>query len=154
MEEAEERLLHSRSPGARKSALSASNWRLFASLRGSLVSTSRSHSSRACLKFKNNAARKTGDAEVIQHLPALMVGNALDRLRVNDQLLLHHKIGDIFSHDLTFIQDAMPLLLRVWDASQPELHTKAVLINLLVQTMSSNVQDFDCAADYRIHFLL
>src|SRR5947208_9926425 len=60
-----------------------------------------------------------------------MVGNALDRLRVNDQLLLHHKIGGIFSHDLTFIHDPMPLLLPVWDASQPELHTKAVLINLL-----------------------
>src|SRR5437764_2820462 len=75
-----------------------------------------------------------------------MVRNALDRLRVEDQLPLHYKIGDIFSHDLTFIHDPMPLLLRVWNASQPELHTKAVLINLLVQTMSSNVQDFDCAA--------
>src|SRR6266480_696177 len=106
------------------------------------------------LEVQNNAAAKTGDAEVIQHLPALMVRNAPDRLRVNDQLLLHHKIGDIFSHDLTFIHDPMPLLLRVWDASQPELHTKAVLINLLVQTMSSNVQYFDCAADYRIYFLL
>src|SRR5207302_2208632 len=106
------------------------------------------------LEVQNNAARKTGDAEVIQHLPAFMVGNALDRLRVDDQLLLHHKIGNILSHDLTFIHDPMPLLLSVWDASQPELHTKAVFINLLVQTMSSNVQDFDCAADYCIHFLL
>src|SRR5882724_11972783 len=106
------------------------------------------------LEVQNNAAAKTGDAEVIQHLPALMVRNALDRLRVNDQLRLRDKIGDIFSHDLTFIYDAMPLLLRVWDASQPELHTKAVLINLLVQTMSLNVQYFDCAADYRIHLLL
>src|SRR5438132_13221920 len=106
------------------------------------------------LEVQTNAAMKSGDAEVIQHLPALMVGNALDRLRVNDELLLHHKIGDIFSHDLTFIQDPMPLLLRVWDASQPELHTKAVLINLLVQTMPSNVQYFDCAADHCIYFLL
>src|SRR5438270_12039036 len=105
------------------------------------------------LEVQNNVARKTGDAEVIQNLPALMVRNALDRLRVNDQLLLHHKIGDIFSHDLTFIHDPMPLLLRVWDASQPELHTTAVLINLLVQTMSSNVQGFDGAADDRMHFL-
>src|SRR5882724_10701109 len=32
------------------------------------------------LEVQNNAARKTGDAEVIQHLPALMVRNALDRL--------------------------------------------------------------------------
>src|SRR5207237_10113294 len=102
----------------------------------------------------NHQSRKSGDADVVQHLLALMLRNALDRLRVNDQLLLRDKIGYIFSHDLTFIHDAMPLLLRVWDASQPELHTKAVLINLLVQTMSSNVQDFDCAADYRIHFLL
>src|SRR5438874_4137431 len=154
MKSYQERLLHSRSPGARTSALSPSDWRLFASLRGSLVSTSRSHSSRACLKFKNNAARKTGDAEVIQHLPALMVRNALDRLRVNDQLLLRDKIGNIFPHDLTFIHDPMPLLLRVGDASQPELHTKAVFINLLVQTVSSNVQCFDCAADYRIYLLL
>src|SRR4051812_45277244 len=106
------------------------------------------------LEVQNNAARKTGDAEIIQHLPALMVRNALDRLGVNDQLLLHHKIGDIFSHDLTFIHDPMALLLRVWDASPPELHTKAVFINLLVQTMSSNVQYFDCAADYSVHFLL
>jgi hypothetical protein len=151
MEEVEERLLHSRSPGARKSALSTSNWRLFASRRGSLVSTSRSHSSRAC---QNNAAGKTGDAEVIQHLPALMVRNALDRLGVNAQLLLQDKIGDIFSHDLTFIHDLMPLLLRVWDGSQPELHTNAVFINLLVQAMSPNVQYFDCAADYCTHFLL
>ena len=30
---------------------------------------------------------------------------------VNDPLLLHHKIGEIFAHDLTFIQDLMPLLL-------------------------------------------
>src|SRR5882724_12933661 len=66
------------------------------------------------LEVQNNADRKTGDAEVIQHLPALMVRNALDRLRVNDQLLLRDKIGDIFSHDLTFIHDPMPLLLRVW----------------------------------------
>src|SRR5437868_10503786 len=106
------------------------------------------------LEVQNNAAAKTGDAEVIQHLPALMVGNALDRLRVNDELLLQDKIGHIFSHDLTFIHDPMPLLLSGWDASQPELHTKAVFINLLVQTMSSNVQDFHCAANYRIHFLL
>ena len=33
---------------------------------------------------------------------------------VNDPLLLHHKIGDIFAHDLTFIQDLMPLLLSLW----------------------------------------
>src|SRR6266480_4181009 len=152
MEEDQERLLQSRSPGARKSVLSASNWRLFSSRFFS------QHQSLPLqprmLEVQNNAAGKTGDAEVIRHLPALMVGNALDRLRVNDQLLLHHKIRDIFSHDLTFIHDAMPLLLRVWDASQPELYTKAVLINLLVQTMSSNVQYFHCAADHCIHFLL
>src|SRR5207302_11513913 len=102
------------------------------------------------LEVQNNVARKTGDAEVIQHLPALMVRNALDRLRVNDELLLHYKIGDIFSHDLTFIHDPMPFLLSVWDASQAELHTNAVLINLVVQTLSSKLLDFDCAAAVRV----
>src|SRR6266403_5911423 len=57
------------------------------------------------LEVQNNADRKTGDAEVVQHLAALMVRNALDRLRVKDQLLLHYKIGDIFSRDLTFIHE-------------------------------------------------
>src|SRR5437762_14212514 len=105
MEEAEERLLHSRSPGARKSGLSPSDWRLFASIRGSLVQHQSLPLQSRVLEVQNNAARKTGDAEVIQHLPALMVRNALDRLRVNDQLLLHHKIGDIFSHVIRFALD-------------------------------------------------
>ena len=37
------------------------------------------------LEVQNNAARKTGDAEVIQHLPALMIRNALDRLNANQK---------------------------------------------------------------------
>ena len=37
------------------------------------------------LEVQNNAAKKTGNAEVIQHLPALMIRNALDRLNANQK---------------------------------------------------------------------
>jgi hypothetical protein len=44
-----------------------------------------------------------GDAEVIDHLSALVVCDAVDRLRVHDQLAVHHKVGNIFTDNLSFV---------------------------------------------------
>src|SRR5205809_5999645 len=89
------------------------NSTLSRSIFASLVSTSRSHSSRACLKFRMIPTARGSDAEIIQHLPTLMVGDPVNCLCVDDQRLLDNKVWNILAYQLAFIQYSVSLLLDV-----------------------------------------
>ena len=98
-------------------------------------------------EIEDDSDRKCGDSEIVEHLPAFMIRNPVNRLRVDDQLPLHYQIRNILSDQLTLIQHAMPFLLRVSNPAQPKLHAKTILINLLVQPVAPNVQNFNGAAN-------
>jgi hypothetical protein len=55
-------------------------------------------------------------------------------------LAVHHKVGDIFTDNLSFVQYAVLLLLCMIDAAQPELHAQRVFIDLFVQPMPKHIQ--------------
>ena len=59
------------------------------------------------LEIQNQAYPQLRDAEIIQHLPTLMVGDPVNCLCVDDQLLLDNKIRNILAHQLAFIQHSM-----------------------------------------------
>jgi len=83
-----------------------------------------------------------------------MVGNPINCLCVDDQLLLDNKIRNILAHQLPFIQHSMSLLLGVGDTAQAKLHAETILIDLFVQPMSAHVQNLDGATHYSIYLIL
>ena len=104
-------------------------------------------------EIEDDSNRQRSNTEIIQHLYAVVLSDPIDCLCVDDQLLLHNKIRNILPDQLAFVQHAMAFLLGVGDIAQAELNAETILINLFVQAMSANVQDFDRAAHYRIHLL-
>src|SRR3954468_21466552 len=73
-------------------------------------------------EIEDDSHRNCGDSEIVEHLPAFMIRNPVNRLRVDDQLPLHYQIRNILSDQLALIQHAMPFLLRVRNPAQPKLH--------------------------------
>src|SRR5689334_5917460 len=69
------------------------------------------------LEIQNNSDRKSSDAKIIEHLAALMVGDPIDCLCFDDELLLNNKIRNVLAHRLAFIQHSMSLLLSVRDSA-------------------------------------
>ena len=106
------------------------------------------------LRIEDYADRKRGDSEVVKHLSPFVVRDPIDCLRVHDQLFLHYEVRNVLSDQFPFIQDAMSLLLGVRNAAQAKLHAQAILINLLMQSMSANVENLDGAANNPIDFFL
>src|SRR5437660_10903970 len=86
---------------------------------------------------------KSSDPEIIQHLTAFVVGDAVNCLSFDDQFPLDDKIRNVVSDQFALVQHLMPFLLIVGNVTQAELHAQAILINLLVQPVAANVYDLE-----------
>ena len=93
------------------------------------------------------------DPEIVQHLTALMVGDAIDDFGVYDNGVLHDQIGHKLRNPLTLVHHREPPLLITPDATEPELDDQGVLVGMFVQTVSNPAQNLDRAADDRVHKL-
>jgi hypothetical protein len=48
-------------------------------------------------KIEDQRDRQSGDAEIIDHLPPLMISDSIDDLRVDDHFASCNQIGNIFT---------------------------------------------------------
>ena len=68
------------------------------------------------LEIQNQSDRQSGDAEIIQHLPAFMVGDTLNGLGVHDDLATSDQVRNKFANVLAFVEHLESALLVKGDA--------------------------------------
>ena len=105
-------------------------------------------------EIEDEADAELGDAEIIYHLAALVIGDTVDDLRVHQDLVERNQIRNEQAHRYLLVQDLILPLLRTGNPSQPEFNYQRVLIAFFVQTMAKFIENFKCAADDLVSFLL
>src|SRR5262245_48864349 len=104
-------------------------------------------------KVEDDADSQFGDAEIIQHLSSLVVGDATDHFGVHDNGGMGDQVWNELTHLDHLVEDIEYSLLVESDAPQRELNDKRIFENLFVQTMPDAVQDLYRASDHLIDFV-
>src|SRR5436190_5784301 len=86
-------------------------------------------------EVQDDADSQFGDAEIIYHLAALVVGNSINAFGVHDNGGMGDQIGNALTdHDL-LVKDGESSLLVEGDALQLELNDQRIFVNLLVESV-------------------
>ena len=83
------------------------------------------------------------DPQVVYHPPTFVVGNPVDYLRINDDRSMRNKVRDELADPHAFVGDDKHLLLVEGDPAKLKFDDQRILIDLLCQTMSDRVEDFN-----------
>ena len=105
-------------------------------------------------EIQDQPDRQFGDAEVIQHLAAFHIRDALNHLGVHDHLGEGDQVRDELSNALALIENFKATLLIESDLPELELDDERVLVALFIQTVSEFVQHFERTADDGVRLLL
>src|SRR5439155_17814944 len=73
-------------------------------------------------EIEDEADAELGDAEIIYHLAALVIGDTVDDLRVHQDLVERNQIRNEQAHRYLLVQDLILPLLRTGNPSQPEFN--------------------------------
>ena len=99
----------------------------------------RSHSSFAFAEVEDESNSEFGDPEVVEHLASLEIRDAIDRFCVNDNCVIHDKVGDKFAHMYTLVSESHDVVADPAAFLAFEFDDQRILIRLLVQSMSQLV---------------
>src|SRR2546429_6336529 len=88
------------------------------------------------LEIQNQANSKLCDSQIIHHLAALVVGNSVNDLGIDDDSSKSNEVGNEFADLHTAKHNGEPPLLIKRDAGLVESDRQGVLVNLLVQAVA------------------
>jgi len=90
---------------------------------------------------------QAADSEVIQHLSSLLVGQAINHLRIDYDLVEYDQIWNEFADVSALVHDRKTGLLYERDTTPVEFDRKGALVRLLQQAMTEGVMDLECTRD-------
>src|ERR1041384_6561309 len=105
-------------------------------------------------EIQDNADSQPGDAEVIYHLSALVIGNVVNDLGVHHNGGMGDEVWNKLAHFDLLVEDIELSLLIEGDATQLELHDQRVFVNFFVQAVPDAVEHLQRAPDQLINFVL
>src|SRR5437660_11056591 len=106
------------------------------------------------LEIPNQANPKLCDSQIIHHLAALVVGNSVNDLSIDDDSSKSNETGNEFADLHTAKHNGEPPLLIKRDVGLVENDRQGVLVNLLVQTVAHPIQDVERVPDDLLCFFL
>ncbi len=104
------------------------------------------------LEVDNETKLPATHLEVVDHLATFDIRDRIDRLCVDDDLTEANQIRHVDTDDLVLVDNVKTSLLLARNRSQLKLNHKSILIDLLVESMADEIQNFHGAADDTIGF--
>src|SRR5208283_2129868 len=105
------------------------------------------------LEVEDQANSQFGDTQVVEHLAALNICNAVDDLCIHDHLIEGNQIGDEQPYPFILVEHLELALLAEADASQAKLNHQRIFVALLVQPVAQFIKHFKRAPNDRVGFL-
>jgi hypothetical protein len=93
------------------------------------------------------------NAQIIQHLAALMIGNPLYDFCIYNDFAVRDQIRCEFSHAFTFVEHFKATLLVKGNPAALELDDERILVALFIQSMPKFVDHLEGATDDLMRFL-
>jgi len=93
------------------------------------------------LEIQYEADLQAGHAEIIQHPPDFVIGDALDGLGIHDDFSENDQIGNILPDLAITVMDREAGLLDKRNAQIPELNNQGLFIRLFMEPMPQRVRD-------------
>ena len=91
------------------------------------------------LEIQDYSDRSVSDPQIIEHLPALVIGDAIDHFDIHDDPSMHDQIGHVFADFHGLVDHVEALLLQSRNLPDAKLHHEGIFIRLLVQSMPQSV---------------
>lgn len=88
------------------------------------------------LEIQYKADLESRRAEIFQHPSDLMIRNAVNRLRINNDFTVNNKVWDVFPDFHLPVVDRIAGLLGIGDSMMSEINHQGLFIWLFMKTMT------------------
>jgi hypothetical protein len=105
------------------------------------------------LEVQDQSNWEFGNSQVIQHLPAFVVGDPVNTLGIHHHFPESDQVGSEFADVFALVKHLKSPLLVERNAATFEFHDQGILVKLFVQSMPEFIQHLERTTNDRMGFL-